>query len=191
MDTEDKKTAPVGRGAINDYQWLDNDHCAAIAAGKAVILYDRARNTLDDIAALPGHCNRIGEPSPDGRFAFCAGLGAGVLVDFKMKTAVPVTAGAGTLWVANDTFAFSREVPDSDLRGMWLLTVGEGERRISPEPYLVSKTGAALLKLASVGSVAFLTTHGLSTMKPDGTALARIVPLANPPSQVLEIELWK
>ena len=191
VDTEDTKTVPVGRGAINDFQWLDNDHCAAIAAGKAVILYDRAKNTLNDIAALPGHCSRIGEPSPDGRFAFCAGIGAGVLVDFKEKTAVPVAAGAGTSWVTNNTFAFSREVPDSELRGMWLQTAGQGERRISPEPYLVSKTGAELMKLQSLGLVVFVTKHGLSTMKPDGTALAQLAPLANAPSHVLGIELWK
>lgn len=191
VDSDDAKTIPVGRGAINDYQWLGNDQCVAIAAMKTVILYDRPKHALTEIAALPSQCFKVGEPSPDGRFVFCVGRGNGVLVDLKKKTAVPVTGGAGISWVSNDTFAFSREVPDSELRGMWLQTVGEGERRVSPEPYLVSRTGAELMPVKSAGIVLFVTKHGLSKMKPDGSELEQLAPLANPPARVLAIDDWK
>ena len=71
VDTDEAKYFPVGRGAINDYQWLDNDRCAAIAGGTRVILYDRKQNTLKEVVTLSVQCTKIGEPSPDGRFVFC------------------------------------------------------------------------------------------------------------------------
>ena len=190
VDRDDAKTIPVGRGVLNDYQWLGNDRCVAIAAGKTVVLYDRLKHTLDEVTALPSPCARIGEPSPDGRFVFCMGNSKGVLVDLQTKTATPVVGGAGVCWVRNDTFAFSREVPDSDLRGTWLQTVGEGERRVSTEPFLVSKKGAELMALPSTGFVIFATKHGLSKMKPDGTELVQFVKLAHPPALVMGIQEW-
>jgi hypothetical protein len=190
VDTDDAKYFPVGRGAINDYQWLGNGKCVAIAAMKTVIQYDREKRTLTEVVTLPFQCNRIGEPSPDGRFVFCT-RGGGVLVDVVEKTATPVKAGAGVCWVSKDTFAFAREVPDSDLRGTWLQTVGEGERRVSPEPYLVTKKGAELMVVKSAGLVVFVTKQGISKMKPDGTEVAVLMKLPHPPSFVQDIEDWK
>ncbi|MEA3207140.1 MAG: hypothetical protein QOE70_197 [Chthoniobacter sp.] len=190
-DTDDAKAITIGRGAINDYQWLDNDRCLAIAAMKTVVLYDRPNNTLTELAALPVSCQRIGEPSPDGRFAFCVGRGNGVLVDTTKKTAVPVTGGAGVCWISNDTFAFSREVADSELRGTWLQTVGDGERRVSNDPYLVAKSGPMLMVLKGAGLVVFATPDGLSTMKPDGTDVREAVKLARVPDRALGIEEWE
>jgi hypothetical protein len=189
VDADDAKMQRIGRGAVNDYQWLGNDRCVAIAAGKTAILYDRLKNELTTIAELPYPCGRIGDPSPDRRFVFCSGRG-GVLVDVDKKTAVPVVGGAGICWVSNDTFAFSRELPNSDLRGTWLQTVGEGERRVSTEPYLVNKTGPALMALKPAGVVIFATKHGLCRMKPDGTEVSDLVKLVRPASRVLGIEEW-
>jgi hypothetical protein len=191
VDSDDAKTIPVGRGVMNDYQWFGNDRCVAIAAGRKAVLYDRSKHTLTELAALPFQCSVIALPSPDNRFVFCLGGGKGVLLDLERKTATQVAGGAGMCWVSDDTFAFSREVPDSDLRGMWLQTVGEGERRISPEPYLVGKKGAELMALKSTGLVIFATKHGLSKMRPDGTGLAEFVKLAHPPERVLAIQEWK
>ncbi len=193
VDTDDAKYFPLGRTAINDYQWLGNGKCLAIAGMKTVIQYDREKRTLTELAALPAPCNRIGEPSPDGRFVFCvSGVnGKAALVDAEKKTATPVTGGAGVSWVSNDTFAFAREVPDSDLRGTWLQTVGEGERRVSPEPYLVTKKGAELMVVKSVGLVVFVTKHGISKMKSDGTWVAQLCALPHPPSRVESVEEWK
>ena len=192
LDTNEPQYFPVGRGAINDYQWLGDKKCVAIAAMKTVIQFDRAKRALTELVALPAPCNRIGEPSPDGRFVFCvSGVnGKAALVDAEKKTATPIIGGMGVTWVSNDTFAFAREVPDSDLRGTWLQTVGEGERRVSPEPFLVTKKGAELMLVKSAGLVVFVTKHGISKMKPDGTEVAELMKLPHPPSFVQNIEEW-
>jgi hypothetical protein len=191
VDSEDAMTVQVGRGVMNDYQWLGNDRCLAIAGGKTVVLYNRPKNTLTPLAPLPLPCTKIGEPSPDGRFVFCIGSGSGVLVDVEKKTATPVAGGAGIFWINNDTFAYSREVPNSELRGTWLQTVGEGERRVSPDPYLVRKSGPQMMTHKSAGMVIFSTKHGLSKMKPDGTGVEKFGKLAGPPSRVIGIQEWK
>lgn len=192
VDTNDAKYLPLGRTAINDYQWLGNDGGEVIAAMRTVLKFDRTKRTLTEIVTLPFPCNQMGEPSPDGRFVFCANGQSrkGVLVDVTKKTATPVIAGEGVSWVSNDTFAFSREVTDSELRGAWLQTVGQVERRILPEPYLVNKFGTALLSLKSAGLVVMGTKHGLSKMKPDGTEAAEVVELAGPQTRALGIEKW-
>jgi hypothetical protein len=192
VDTDDAKAIQVGRGAINDYQWLGNDRCVAIAAMKSVILYDRKKNALTELAALPSQCNKIGEPSPDGRFVFCYSFEGGDLLDVVKKTATPINGGAGIAWVSNDTYALSRDVPDTDLRGVWLEKAGEGERRVSPEPYLVNRRGDGfIMPIPKAGVVVFATKNGLSRMKPDGSEVAEVVKLAHAPERVLGIQDWK
>ena len=192
VDSDEAKTIPVtGRGAMNDCQWLGNDRCVAIASGTTIVQYDRPSHTLTQVAALPFPCMKVGEPSPDNRFVFCVGGNKGAVVDLEKKTATQVAGGAGICWVSNDTFAFSREVPDSQLRGTWLQTVGEGERRVSPEPYLVGKAGPDVMRLKPAGVVVFATKHGLSKMKPDGTGLEKFGKLAHPPARALGIQEWK
>ena len=189
VETDDAKTIPIGRGAINDWLWLGNDRCLAIAAMKTVILYDRKTHTLTELAALPSPCHKIGQPSPDGRFLFGLGRGNGVLLDMEKKKAIQLTGGgAGVSWVSNDTFAYSREVPDSYLRGMWLQTVGEGERRVSPEPYRVGRVRGLIAPVPAAGVVIFVTKRGISKMKPDGTGLASLIALPAPPSRVLGMD---
>ncbi len=190
-DSDDAKTITIGRGAITDYQWLDNDRCVAIAGGTHVVIYDRKNNTLNEAVVLPAQCPKIGEPSPDGRFVFCYNWKGGDLVDLERKTATPLKSGAGICWVSNDTFAFSREVPDSEMRGTWLQTAGQGERRVSSEPYLVGKAGPELMPLKSAGFVIFATKRGLSKMRPEGSERAEFAAFAKPPLQVLLIEDWK
>jgi hypothetical protein len=155
------------------------------------VLYDRPTHQLSEIAALPLQLSRVGEPSPDGRFVFCTGRGSGVLVDLEQKTATAITGGAGIRWITKNTFAFSREVPDSDLRGTWLQTAGEAERRVSPEPYLVGKSDGYIMSLPTLEMVVFATKHGLSKMKPDGSELAEVVRLPHPPTQALDVQEWK
>jgi hypothetical protein len=191
VDTDEAKYFPVGRGAINDYQWLGNDRCAAIAGGTRVVLYDRRQNTLKEVVTLSTQCSKIGEPSPDGRFVFCYSWKGGDLVDVEKKTATPFKGGAGISWVSSDTFAFSREVPDSDLRGTWLQKVGEGERRVSPEPYLVGKAGGFIVPLPSGEQVVFATKRGIAKMKPNGSQLVEVVRSVHAPERVLAIQDWK
>jgi hypothetical protein len=191
VDSDELKTIPVGRGAMNDYQWLGNHMCVAIAAGRTVVLYDRLTNTLSEIAVLPFQSTKVGEPSPDGRFVFCAGRGTGVLVDLEQKTATAITGGAGIRWTSNDTFAFSREVPDTALRGTWLQTAGERERRVSAEPYLVGKGGGFIMTLPTLEIVIFATKHGLSRMNPDGSSLTELIILPRAPTHVVSFAVWK
>jgi hypothetical protein len=190
VETDDTKTIAIGRGAMNDYQWLGNDRCTAIAAGRAVVLYDRLKNTLNEVAALPVQCGRIGEPSPDGRYVFCIGGDSGYLVDLVNKEVVPVVGGAGVKWVSSDRFVFSREVPNSKLRGTWIQTVGEGERRVALEPFLVDKSGPMLM-VSPAGEIVYATKHGLSKMKPDGDGAAEFIKLRRTPLRVLGIADWE
>jgi hypothetical protein len=185
LDSDLAKEVSVGRLGINDYQWLGNDKCACIVDGKAVVLYDRIANTLGEVVNLPLRCVRIGAPSPDGRFAFCLGNGKGVLIDFEKKSAIPITGGVGLRWVSPDTFAFSREIADSSLRGIWLQTVGEDERRISLEPYLVHDSGGEIMAVKTAQMIVFATDHGLSTSNFAGTNTKQTVSLVRPPSLVL------
>jgi hypothetical protein len=189
VDTDMAKTIPIGRVLINDYQWLGNDKCVAIAAGKDIVLYDRLKNTLSEVMTLPFQCSKIGAPSPDYRFVFCNGWGRTLLVDLQNKTTLPIAGGWGP-WVSNDTFAFSRDVPNTELRGTFLQTAGEMERRISPEPYLIYHTGPALMELQSASMMIFAAQHGLSKMKLDGSDVTELIDLRSPPKQVLAITDW-
>ncbi len=190
VDADEGKTIPVGRTAINDFLWLNNDRCLGLAAAKAIVVYDRLGHTLTEAATLPFACFKIGEPSPDGRYLFAAGGFEGrnvALADLEKKTAVPVSSRAGITWVSNDTFAFSRDVPDSDWRGMWFQKVGDNEKRIYVEPYLVANGRAQLLALPSAGLIVFSEKSGLREMKLDGTKFTEFVKLSRPPLNLLGI----
>ena len=189
VDSDQTKTIPIGRGAINDYQWLGNDRCIAIAAMKTAVLYDRTKHTLTELTALPTQCFKIGEPSFDGHFVFCVGRGNGVLLDVEKRTATPVVGGSGVCWASNDTFAFSREVPDSGLRGSWLQRVGEVERRISESPFLVSNAGPSVLQIG--GLALFVTRDGLSKLVQATGEGETVIKWSAPPRRVLELKAWK
>lgn len=190
VDSDAAKTIPVGRGAINDYQWLGNDKCVAIAAMKTVIQYDRVKRSLTIASTLPVQCNRIGEPSPDGKFVFCYSWKGAALVDLEKRTATPFTGGAGVKWINNDTVIFSRDVPDSVLRGTWFQHPGEGDRRVSSEPYLVSGVGGFVLQVPAAGTLVFATRNGLSKMKVDSAESTELVNLVRPPIRLVRIEEW-
>lgn len=190
VETDESKAVAIGKSFFNDYQWLGNDRCVGLVATKSIVLYDRLKNTLVEIASLPSACSKMGDPSPDGHYIFGVGpRGNGVLIDVERKSAAPVTGGAGVVWVGNDTFAFSREVPDSDLRGTWLELAGGSERRVSPEPYLVGKRGALLMETPS-GFILFATKRGLTKMKPDGDACEEIIKLQHPPARAIAFGEW-
>lgn len=192
VESNTAKGMVLGRGVINDYQWLGDERCAALLAMKSVLLYDREKHDLSEIAALPVPCNRMGEASPNGRFVFCVSgvTHRGTLVDTVKKSATQVSAGAGVGWVSDDTFAYSRDVPDSDLRGTWLQTVGEGERRVSPDPYLVNAKASSLVPLKPFGLVIFVTKHGVAKMKTDGTGFEEFIKTPTPPQRLVTVDIW-
>ena len=48
-----------------------------------------------------------------------------------------------------------------------------------------------MLAVQSAGLVIFVTKHGLSKMKPDGTELGELVKLPRLPARVIGIDDWK
>ena len=193
VDADDAKTIPIGRTGINDFQWLGNDKCLGLAGRQEVVVYDRLAHSLTAVTTLPFACFKIGEPSPDGRFIFAAGGmngTMGALVDLERKMAAKVNGGAGISWVSPDIFTYSREIPDSDLRGTWLQKAGGGETKVSPEPYLVSNGGPQLMTLPSAGIVILETKHGLAKMKPDGNKFTEVPEQARIPVRLMRIERW-
>jgi hypothetical protein len=190
VDADAAKTIDIGKGVVNNFQWLGNDRCIALAASKTVILYDRLQHTLTELIKLPSPNSRMGELSPGGRFIFTIGRGGALLLDLEQKTASVVTGGAGVRWVSADTFAFSREIPDSDLRGTWLQTVGHRERRVSPTPYLVVGNEAKMLKLPEAGFLIYSAKSGLFKMRLDGTDVSEVVKLPRAANAVMGIRPW-
>ncbi|MGC3992046.1 MAG: hypothetical protein QM796_20605 [Chthoniobacteraceae bacterium] len=136
VDTDHAEATKLGRVGMSACQWLSEGKCVCILNGQSVVLYDRDKDALSELCKLPVPCSKIGEPSPDGRYVFCTNNRQGFLVDVEKKTAQAITGGAGVTWLTDDTFAFSREVPDSSLRGTWTQKVGEDSRLLSPEPFV-------------------------------------------------------
>jgi len=190
VDSDTAKSIKVGRVSFNDCQWLQNDLCAVLGGGRAVVLYDAKKHTLSEVVTLPQFCNRIGDPSPDGRFLFCGAQGKVLLVDVRGKTAAPVARGDGIRWIGNDTYVLSRNVADSESRGIWLQKVGGTERRISAEPYIVSQSGPMLMERQAAGLLVFASRNGLSKMTADGTDLGEVAKLPKAVSHALGIEPW-
>jgi hypothetical protein len=198
VDEDETKTLPVGRVAFSSYQWIGNDRCLLIESEKAVMIYDRLKHTLSEVAALPEKCDKFGETSPNGRLVFCIGRKGVVLVDIDGKKAEAISGGKGIGWVNEDSFAYSRETPDSELRGTWMQKPGGKERRIWAEPYVPARSGKSVLPIKSAGLVVFVTKEGVMRMKPDGTEIQVVKNLAvipgravQLPSRLQEIVTWK
>jgi len=190
VDSDTSKSIPVGRVAFNDCQWLGNDRCVVLGGGKAVVLYDRKKHTLTEAATLPQFCNRIGDPSPDGHFVFCGAQGKVLMVDLREKTAVPVAGGEGLHWISNDAYLLSRNLADSERRGVWLKKVGEEEKRVAPEPYLVSRGNPSSMNSGSSKPILIATKHGLSSVDTGGK-MTRQINLEPPPKTLLGIQKWE
>jgi hypothetical protein len=191
VDTDTTQAVPFGKAAVQDYLWLDANRCAVLAEARNVFIYDRSKNQLEKLVTLPEPCGNLELPSPDARFVFASGRGRGTLVDLEKRTTQAVIGGQGVGWVSEDSFIFSREIPDSTLRGTWRQKVGEAEQRISPEPFIVSRAGASILPVKSANAILLMTTQGLMRMKSDGTEIAHVAKLPRSPSHLNSIEGWR
>lgn len=190
VDSEDSKGFAVN-GIVNDCLWLENERCVLILGGKRIGIYDCAKNTLEAVTDLPVAGGMLSEPSPSGRYLFATGFkGETILLDLIEKNARLVKGGDGVTWISPDTFTYSREVPDSELRGMWMQKVGEAERRVSPQPYLVGK-GGAMLMVSPAGLVVYATKDGLSRINVDGTEPSQMIKLRRAPVRVMGMAEWK
>lgn len=176
-----------------DFQWMDNNTCAFINGnGASVAVYDRQRSTVSQIAKLPFDCNKMAGPSLDGRYVLCAGRKGIAVVDLKGKKATDFGTPAQHFgWVSNDTLIYSRDVPDTGVRGTWLKTIGESERQVLGDPYVVGRDGAAAVSpMLDVGLVVFGTKDALFRMKPDGLQLQEIAKLTRPVGRIQAVEIW-
>lgn len=184
---------PTGsRERLVDYQWLTNERCAFIVGGKGVGLYDRTKNKIEEVCALPFPCNKMAGPSPDGRFVLCAARQGIVIVDTKQKTTEAFGTSAQDFgWVSNDTLIYARDVPDTNVRGTWLLTMGGQEKLVTAEPYSVGRDGSGAVALMSeLGEVVFGTGTALFRMKPDGSDLREVTKLVTPATKVQAVEIF-
>jgi hypothetical protein len=192
IDKPQPVVLPKGEGRILDVQWLNNDACAFIVAGKQVTVFDRKANKLEVAATLPFDCQKISSPSLDGRYVLCLGRQGFVLVDTQAKSAESLGIEADNIgWVNNDTLLYSRELPDMKQRGTWIKTVDREPERILAEPYLVGyDKSAPVALLKELGVVAFATRNALFRMKPDGSELKEIAKLPQPVGRIQAVELW-
>lgn len=183
---------PPDRWRAVDFQWLQQDACAFIIASKSVSLYERKKNAIEELVTLPFDCSKIVGPSPDGRFVLCAGRKGILVLDVEKKTTEAFeTAAENFAWVSNDTMIYTRNVPDTAARGTWLKTVGQPERRIIMEPYLVGRDGTGAVELMrELDVVVFGTKDALFRMKPDGTELREIAKLERSVSKIQAVQTW-
>lgn len=181
-----------GEGKIVDYQWLNNDRCAFILGGKTVHVFDRKKNTVEEVAALPFDCQKITDPSLDGRYVLCNNGRALAVVDVEKKTAENLGLEVDHIgWVSHDTLMYAREIPDMKLRGTWLKTIGSEAHRVLEHPYLVGYDSAAAVTLMrELGVVVFATRNTVFRMKPDGSELREIAKLTQPVGRIQAVEMW-
>lgn len=186
------RTFPKGRDNAADFQWLSNDACAVVLAGKRVSVYDRKKNTISEVATLPFPCNTIAGPSPDGRYVLCASRQGIAAIDVVEKRAENLGTAAQTYgWVSDDTLLYSRDVPDMSTRGTWLRTMGNPERQVMGEPYVFGRDGiAAVALMRELNLVVFATKDALFRMKPDGSELREVAKLARPAARIQAVEIW-
>ncbi|WP_395745109.1 hypothetical protein [Prosthecobacter sp.] len=190
IDKTEAAMFPNTTGRVSDYQWLNNEACA-ILSGKTLRIFDRSSGKIGAIA-LPIDCQRISMPSLNGRYVLCAGSSGQVQVDLKTKKAERVDIqGNHFAWVNDDTFIFSREIPDMKLRGTWLKTIGSEPQRVMEEPYPVGYDKSAPVALMrELGVVVFATRNALFRMKTDGTELREIAKLNQPVGRIQAVEMW-
>ena len=122
----------------------------------------------------------------------CAGRQGIVIVDVKDKKAEPFgTPAQGFAWVSDDTLIYSREVPDTSVRGTWLRTMGSSEHLVSSEPYSIGMDGSgALALMREVNLVLFASGTTLFRMKPDGSELKNVATLTLPAKTIQAVEIW-
>ena len=192
IDKPEPGLLPKKAGKVSDIQWLSNDACAFIIDDKSVSVFDRKRNVVEEVASLPFACQKITDPSLDGRYVLCSNGKALLLVDVEKKTAESLKVEYNHIgWVSNDTLIYAREIPDLKLRGTWLKTIGSEAQRVLEQPYLVGYDKSAQVALMKeLGVVVLATSDALFRMKPDGSDLRELAKLDQPAGRIQAVEMW-
>ncbi len=183
---------------VDDAQWMNNDLCAILHdGGNQVAIHDRRTGKTEATTSLPFRCDKMAGPSPDGRYVLCVGSRGIAVVDLQQKKAADFGPPAQHFgWVSDDTLIYSREVPDTSIRGTWLQTMGEPERQVTVAPYMVAPYmvgldgGAAVAPMREVGLVVFGTKDALFRMKADGSELRELAALPRPVGRILAVGSW-
>lgn len=191
---DNAETFPLGRnGALNGVLWLDKDRCAVLLNGNILKLYDRKRNKLDDLIIMATPCQGMIGPSPTGKRFWCgSNRGAKLLVDVEKKECELFPHAAEFLgWISDDVFAFSNDLPDTSVRGTYLVKVGSEPRRISEEPFLGTRDGRTCLEYLKEGDqVVFGTKSGLYRMNSEGSEFKQVAGWLTPNPVLLRIDNW-
>jgi hypothetical protein len=190
LDADQTKTIRIPKGMVRDYQWLGPSRCAVLHSENEVGMFNLEAETLELVLRLPSVCANIAGPSPDGRHVFCFNSKQGFLVDLETKTVIEMPPGEGFFWVGNDALLLRREGVDSERRGTWLYTIGKGEKRISPEAYVVQKGAPSVLWLEKAGVLVMGMSGGLWSANADGREAKERIKLARPPEMVLTVGKW-
>lgn len=113
-------------------------------------------------------------------------------MDTRNKSAQPFgTPAQHFAWVSDDTLIYARDVPDTNVRGTWLLTMGGQEKLVTIDPYSVGMDGSgAVALMPELGEVVFGTSNALFRMKPDGSGLREVTKLSKPVVKVVLVEAW-
>ncbi len=177
---------------LSDVQWIDDDSCALILGATKFAVYNRVSGSLNQIATLPFSCSQIAQASPNGGYMLCGGRKGVAVVDLKRKAASDFGTPAQHFgWVSDDTLIYTRDVPNTNLRGTWLRTIGDAERLVVAEPYIAGLNGSgAVAPLRQVELVVFGTRDALYRMKPDGSELTELVALKRMVARIVAVEIW-
>jgi hypothetical protein len=122
----------------------------------------------------------------------CEGTKELVLLDVNgKKTESLPRDGKGWVWLGDNALMYSREILDTNQRGTWLKVLGGDEKRITPEPFYVSRQGqGAILQMKDAGVVIVESRAALMKMKLDGSGLSEIAKLNGPVERLQAIEPW-
>jgi hypothetical protein len=186
-DSENVHSARIGGSTVEDFLWLGNDRCILLTGGRLLFSFDRKTKALEKIFELPQRCREISNPSPNQRYIFCGGINFAALVDLSSKALQPIAPGTGYVWLNDDTFILSRELPDTRLRGTWMQTIGKPETRIYPEPYLVGRDGWGA-RMDELGVVIVEPKKGLLKVPTKGSEPTTLIPLSVPVKRFLSVE---
>jgi hypothetical protein len=192
VEKDDAKTFPLGRGkAINEVLWLGNDRCAVLM-NNSIHLYDRKRNSFEQLTSLPAACNKMLGPSPEGKRFFCGSRKSAFLVDVEARTIEVFKYPAESMgWITDDVLVFANDLPDTSLRGTFYMRIGNEPQRILEEPFLSGRDGSTCVEfIKEAEAIVFGTKTSLFRLQSDGSQLKELLPWTPPGPSLIRIEKW-
>lgn len=182
------------RVRVTAFAWANKNTCAFLISGVGLSVYNREKQEIVHVARLPFQAGEMVNPSPSGRYIFCANFTEQVLVDIEQKQIVTLEPLAQCYaWIADDVLLCARDVPDTNLRGTWLKQIGKEEVRVSMEPYTFARRGveSSVKAIKEAGVVFFSTRDGIFKVELGDARAQMFAPLSKPLTRFVYIEKWK